>query len=99
MADPVAADAFVRGGEESAALYARASEAERRFRRGSVGFGVWFGLVGGVFVAAYSRRKVRGIFETDSSDCVACGRCFAACPREQVRIREAREEQDHGKRS
>lgn len=92
VADPVAADAFVRGGEESKALYARAAALEHRFRRGSVVFGVWFGLVGGVFIALYSRQKVRTIFETDPSDCVACGRCFAFCPREQVRIQEMRKE-------
>ena len=92
VSDPVAADAFVRGGEESEALYARAAALERRFRHGSVVFGVWFGLVGGVLLAVYSRQKVRKIFETDPSDCVACGRCFAFCPREQVRVQEIRKE-------
>ena len=90
--DPVAADAFNRSGEEPTALYDRATALDRRFRRGSVAFGVWFGAVGGLFLAVYSRQKFRAIYETDPSDCVACGRCFAACPREQVRIKDARKE-------
>jgi len=90
VSDPVAADAFVRSGEESKALYGRADALERRFRRGSAAFGVWFGAVGGMLLAVYSRQKFRAIFETDSCDCVSCGRCFASCPREQERIKEAR---------
>lgn len=88
--DPVAADAFLRSGEDPAALYGRAAALERRFRRGSPAFGAWFGVMAGALLVVHSRRKVRTMFETDSSDCVACGRCFASCPREQARIREAR---------
>ncbi len=89
-ADPVAADAFLRSGEAPAALYARATALERRFRRGGTAFGVWFGFAAGALLVVHSRRKVRTVFETDPSECVACGRCYASCPREQARIREER---------
>ena len=92
VSDPVAADAFIRSGEESQALYDRASSLSRRFRHGGIAFGVWFGAVAGLFLIITSRQKFRPIFETDPSDCVACGRCFASCPREQIRIQEARKE-------
>jgi NosR/NirI family nitrous oxide reductase transcriptional regulator len=90
--DPVAADAFIRSGEDTQALYDRATALERRFRHGGLVFGLWFGAVSGIFLIINSRQKFRAIYETDPSDCVACGRCFASCPREQVRIREARKE-------
>jgi polyferredoxin len=92
VSDPVGADAFMRSGEDPKALYDRAAGLERRIRHGSVGFGLWFGAAGGMLLAIYSRQKVRAIFDTDPSDCVSCGRCYASCPREQVRINDIRKD-------
>jgi ferredoxin len=49
-------------------------------------FGGWVGLVIGLKLIALSLLASRTDFEPDRGACVACARCFTACPNEHVRL-------------
>ena len=57
-------------------------------------FGAFVGLVVGLQLIAFTIRRQRKDYEADRASCVACGRCFAYCPRERVRRGDL---QDKGK--
>lgn len=48
--------------------------------------GGWAGLVIGLKLIVLSVRVTRTDFEPDRGACVACARCFLACPNERVRV-------------
>jgi ferredoxin len=86
---PVVTDplkAFKASGKPTEELMAEAAALRRKFRTGGwilggfVGFMVWVELTG-LFI-----RKRRPEYEMDRGTCLSCGRCFAYCPYEQVRL-------------
>jgi len=80
--------AFRYTGIPTQQLYADARAVQRRFRIGGTLFGFWCGLVI-AFTAArvYSERR-RHDYAPDPAHCVACARCYMACPIERQRLRE-----------
>ena len=86
---PVVTDplkAFKASGKPTEELMSEAAALRRKFRTGGwilggfVGFMVWVELTG-LFI-----RKRRPEYEMDRGACLSCGRCFAYCPYEQVRL-------------
>jgi Fe-S-cluster-containing hydrogenase component 2 len=72
--------------ENPAAILASAADVRRRFDLACCLFGGWAGLVIGVKLIALSVRRRRTDFEPDRGACLACARCFSACPEERVRL-------------
>ncbi|MDX9868228.1 MAG: 4Fe-4S binding protein [Kiritimatiellia bacterium] len=73
-------EAFRRTGASRGEVQARAAEAVRRFRVGCAGAGVFVGVVMGLRLLGMTRLRRRPLHEADRMRCVACGRCFDACP-------------------
>jgi ferredoxin len=63
-----------------------AADARHRFDVACWLFGGWAGLVIGLKLIAVSVRPARSDYEPDRGACMACGRCFMACPNERVRL-------------
>lgn len=80
-----ASKAFREAERDSESLHAEARRIVHGFQVGSLAAGVYVGLVvaGGLVRQSVSRR--REDYQADRASCLACGRCFAYCPREQVR--------------
>ena len=83
------AEAFRAWGKPRGELLAEALSLRSGFRRGGFILGSFLGLVLGLRLIELSIRRKRDRFEIDRAGCFSCGRCFAACPREQ-RIRKER---------
>ena len=78
-----------RGAERPAAdLYAEAAQIERRFRIGSALLGAFCGLALGFQLLGQTRIPRSRIYFIDQDYCVSCARCFLACPRERLRLKE-----------
>jgi ferredoxin len=75
-----------RAAENPTAILTAAAELRRRYDLGCALFGGWIGLVIGLKLLALSIRQSRKEYEPDRGACVACARCFAACPNERVRL-------------
>lgn len=73
-------EAFRRGGASRDEAEACAAEAVRRFRAGGTGAGVFVGVVMGLRLLGMTRLRRRPLHEADRMRCVACGRCWDACP-------------------
>jgi ferredoxin len=73
--------AFKRTGNSREWAEARAAETVARFRKGCVGAGAFIGLVIALRLLGLTRLQRRPLHEADRLRCVACGRCFAACPK------------------
>jgi ferredoxin len=68
------------------AVFTAASDLRHRFDLACCLFGGWIGLVIGVKLLALSVPAIRTDYEPDRGACVACARCFTACPNERVRL-------------
>ena len=77
-------EAFELQGLPSSDVYQEAAAVHARFSVGSWLFGGWLGLVLGLRMIGQSIRRHRREYEVDSGTCVACGRCYAACPVEHA---------------
>jgi ferredoxin len=90
-------EAFLRAarttGKTLDQLYADEAEVLDDFAVGGTVLGVWLGLVVGARLLALSVRRKRTDYEAERGACLACGRCFLACPREHLRLREQRGEE------
>ena len=75
-----------RAAEDPAALLTAAANLRRRFDLACGLFGGWAGLVIGLKFLALSLHTSRTDYEPDRGACVACARCFSACPNERVRL-------------
>ena len=84
----LASEAFRATGKPSAALFAEARGVVQSFRVGGAVFGLWCGLVIGLKLLWLAGVPRNTTYEVDQAHCVACGRCFEYCPREQLRLRE-----------
>jgi NosR/NirI family nitrous oxide reductase transcriptional regulator len=65
-----------------------AHDYRRRFAIAATLFGGWVGLVIGVKLLSLAVRTRRNDYEPDRGACLACARCFRACPQELVRLGE-----------
>jgi ferredoxin len=83
--------AFRATGKEISELYREASNIRARFGLGGWFFGGFVGLVIGLKLIGLSVWRRRQDYEADRASCLACGRCFAYCPREHVRLKKAKE--------
>ncbi|MHB9025581.1 MAG: 4Fe-4S binding protein [Armatimonadota bacterium] len=75
-----ASNAFRQLGKPNTDAYHEALELRHRFAWGSLFFGAWVGLVIGGKLIALAVRRRREATEADPATCVACGRCYQACP-------------------
>jgi len=69
---------------DTAVLFAEAKRIEDAFGWGAAVMGVFFGLVVAGKLWGASRVHRRPVAAIRQSQCVACARCFAACPRERL---------------
>ena len=72
------------------ALLAKAMQARAPLRTAAVLLGAFMGLVVGVRLIKLSVYRTATDHHPDRGRCFSCGRCFAACPQEQVRRRGKR---------
>jgi polyferredoxin len=79
-------EAFRSAGKPVTDLFAEASSVRTTFRRGGALIGGWVGLVFAWRLVLLSLRRTRTDYETDRGACLSCARCFASCPREQIRL-------------
>jgi NosR/NirI family nitrous oxide reductase transcriptional regulator len=86
-----ASDAFRATGEASEMLYRDATEIRNQFAIGGALLGAFVGLVAGGKLVALSVRRRRTEYEADPAGCLACGRCYQYCPKEQERRKKGRE--------
>jgi ferredoxin len=75
-----------RAADNPAEILTAAADLRRRFDLAGLLFGGWVGLVIGVKLLALSLRQSRTDYEPDRGACLACARCFTACPNERVRL-------------
>ena len=66
-------------------LFAAAAAAQRAFALGGPLLGAFLTLVLGLRYLGTFRRRRREGYEPERFECLACGRCFAYCPREHLR--------------
>ncbi len=85
-------EAFRDTGRPAEELFAEASEIERRFRHGGLFFGAFCGIAIGLKLLFQARTPHEEFYSIDREACVACGRCFMACPRERLRLKALAEE-------
>ncbi len=81
-------DAFRSTGEPLSKLYASAIQIKEEFSTGSWILGGFVGLVIGSALISWATRRRREDYEADRALCVACGRCFLACPLERERLKK-----------
>ena len=86
-----ASDAFRATGEDVKELYDEASEIIDRFVLGGWFLGGFIGLIVGLKLVSLSVRRQGQDYEADKASCLACGRCYEYCPREHLRLKEAKE--------
>jgi ferredoxin len=77
--------AFESRGLPSTDVYREAAAIHARFGVGAWAFGGWLGLVLGLKLVGQAVRRHRRDYDADPGACVACGRCYAACPVEHAR--------------
>ena len=61
-------------------LYDEAIGLVRQFRIGGYAAGGFIGLAAGLMMAGAGLRRTRKEFDADPGSCLACGRCYNACP-------------------
>jgi len=72
--------AFGTQGLQSADLYRDAGAIIAEYYLGSWFLVAWIGLVFGLRMIGLAVRRRRDEYEVDAAACVACTRCYAACP-------------------
>ena len=73
-------EAFKRTGKSLAWAEARAAETVGRFRAGCAGAGAFMGIAILLRLLGLVQLRRLSVHEADRVRCVACGRCFPACP-------------------
>jgi polyferredoxin len=86
-----ASTAFRATGKPVRELYDEAFAIKAKFAIGGWFLGGFVGLVAGLKLIGLTVRRQRPDYEADRASCLACGRCFEYCPREQVRLKELKE--------
>ena len=75
-----------RASENPTQILKEAAAVRRRFDLACLLVGGWIGLVIGVKLIMLSVRSSRTDYEPDRGACLACSRCFSACPEERIRL-------------
>ena len=78
--------AFRASGKPSEELFSEANSIQTRFRRGGWILGGFIGLILCLKLIGVSLRRRQLEYDVDKGTCLSCGRCFAYCPYEQVRL-------------
>jgi len=92
VADTTDASLAFRGsGRQIDELYTDASNIQSKIGLGSLILGVFIGLLIGLKLIKHSIRWHRVDYEAERASCLACGRCFDYCPREQIRLKKMEE--------
>ncbi len=74
-------EAFRKTGAPEAFVYEEAESILSAYRKGGGFLGGYFGLVVALNLIGMSVRRHRDGYAPDPADCLACGRCYAVCPR------------------
>jgi len=74
-------EAFRRTGRTQEQAVADAAVMVSRFRRGCAWAGAFVGVLMALRLLGMTRLQRRTLHAADRERCVACGRCFAACPK------------------
>ena len=78
--------AFRASGKPTEELFADANSIQRNFKVGGWIVGGFIGLVLCLKLIGLFMRKRQLEYDVDKGKCLSCGRCFAYCPYEQVRL-------------
>ncbi len=78
--------AFRASGKPTEELFTEASAIRRQFKMGGWIFGGFIGLVLCLKLISLFVRRRQKEYDVDKGTCFSCGRCFAYCPFEQVRL-------------
>jgi NosR/NirI family nitrous oxide reductase transcriptional regulator len=81
-----ATKAFHASGKPAEELFAEAKSVQIRFRTGGWILGGFIGLVLCLKLGRLFIRRRQLEYDVDKGTCLSCGRCFAYCPYEQVRL-------------
>ncbi|MBP7049491.1 MAG: 4Fe-4S binding protein [Phycisphaerae bacterium] len=84
-------DAFRATGQTTEVLYADATQIRNRFGMGGTLLGGFVGLIAGGKLIVLSVRRRRTEYEADPASCLACVRCYHACPKEHERLKKNKE--------
>jgi len=79
-------EAFRATGLPPETAYRQAAEVQASFRWGAPVFGAWCGLVAAMTILRQVARRRRWEYEAGQADCLACARCYMACPVEHERL-------------
>jgi len=77
-------EAFKKSGVSQEALDAEVQAITNRFRRGSAVAGAFIGFIVALRVLGLSRLRTRSEHEANRFLCIACGRCYPACPKNNL---------------
>ncbi len=83
----VASRAFRAVGKPVETLYLQAEIITGKFRFAAWLAGACVGLIAGLKLIDMSIQKKRTNYYADPAGCLACGRCYQHCPREQLRLK------------
>jgi ferredoxin len=81
-----ATKAFRATGKPSQELFAEARAIQDQFRKGGWILGGFIGLILCLKLVGLFIRRRQLEYDVDKGACLSCGRCFAYCPYEQVRL-------------
>jgi ferredoxin len=81
-----ATKAFRATGKPSEELFAEAKSLQNQFHKGGLVLGGFIGLILCLKLVSLFIRRRQLEYDVDKGTCLSCGRCFAYCPYEQVRL-------------
>jgi ferredoxin len=81
-----ATKAFRASGKPSEELFSEASFIQNQFHKGGWILGGFIGLILCLKLISLFIRRRQLEYDVDKGTCLSCGRCFAYCPYEQVRL-------------
>ncbi|HBC86020.1 MAG TPA: 4Fe-4S ferredoxin [Lentisphaeria bacterium] len=88
--------AFRQTGAADKDLYAQATRILHQFEIGSTVIGGGLGFLLGLYILRMNIRRRQDDYLPDRGLCFSCGRCHAYCPREQLRLKKLKEENNAG---
>lgn len=86
------ADAVISSGRTPSQVAEAAAVSERRFHFHCMLGGGFIGLIAAFRLIATGRKRTHPDYDIDHTLCVACARCYAACPKNTVTSSETREQ-------
>ncbi len=90
-----ASKAFRSSGKKKEQLFQNANTIRAQFKTGSMILGAFMALVVSTSLINSSIRKKREFYQANRASCFACGRCFAKCPKEQLRRQNKKLKKDN----